>query len=122
MRQQAQVQGRKCLDLVVKDPSGCNLGVWDHLAMTDEEQARVDAALKELVKLSAAYEAAERALDKRRDALHSAIVKHLMDRTLKPGEVEKNTPYDRNHIRRIAQAAGVPPLRERTVRSAKEDA
>lgn len=89
--------------------------------MTDEEKAHAEAALKELDRLSAAYEAAERALDKRRDALHSAIVTHLMDRTVRPGEVEKHTPYDRNHIRRIANAAGVPPLRERTVRSAKSD-
>lgn len=89
--------------------------------MTDEESARRDAALKELDKLTAAYEAAERALDKRRDALHSAIVKHLMERAVRPVEVEKHTPYDRNHIRRIASAAGVPPLRERTVLSAKGD-
>lgn len=90
--------------------------------MTDEEQARRDAAIKELDKLSAAYEAAERALDKRRDALHAAIIKHLMGRTVRPADAEQHTPYDRNHIRRIAQAAGVPPLRERTVRSAKRDA
>lgn len=90
--------------------------------MTDEENAHREAALKEFDKLSAAYEAAERALDKRRDALHAAIVKHLMERTVRPVDVEKHTPYDRNHIRRIAQAAGVPPLRERTVRSAKGDA
>jgi hypothetical protein len=89
--------------------------------MTDEERARRDAALKELDKLSAAYEAAERALDKRREALHSAIAKHLMERTVRPVDAEQHTPYDRNHIRRIANAAGVPPLRERTVRSAKGD-
>lgn len=87
--------------------------------MTDEERARRDAALKELDGLTAAYEAAERALDERRDTLHSAIVKHLRERNARPGEVAEHTPYDRNHIRRIAQAAGVPPLRERTVRSAK---
>lgn len=88
--------------------------------MTDEESNRRDAALKELDKLTAAYEAAERALDKRRDALHSAIVRHLMERNARPGEVSDHTPYDRNHIRRLAKEAGVPPLRERTVRSAKE--
>lgn len=90
--------------------------------MTDEESAARDAALKELDKLSAAFEAAERALDKRRDALHTAIVKFLMERTVRPVDAEQHTPYDRNHIRRIAQAAGVPPLRDRTVRSAKRDA
>lgn len=107
---------------MVVDPSGCNQGVWDHLAMTEEESALKDAAIRELDKLSAAYEAAERTLDKRRDALHSAIIKHLMERNIRPVDAEKHTPYDRNHIRRIAQAAGVPPLRERTVRSVKRDA
>lgn len=107
---------------MVNDPSGCNQGVWDHLAMTDEESARRDAALKELDRLSAAYEAAKKPFDDARDALHDAIVKHLKERNARPGEVSDHTPYDRNHIRRIAQAAGVPPLRERTVRSAKGDA
>lgn len=116
-----QAQGRKWPDLVVNDPSGCNRGVWDHLAMTDEESARRDAALKELDKLSAAYEAAEKRFDAARDTLHDAIVKHLKERNARPGEVSDHTPYDRNHIRRIASAAGVPPLRERTVRSAKGD-
>jgi hypothetical protein len=90
--------------------------------MTDEESARRDAALKELDKLTASYKAAEKRLDAARDALHDAIVKHLTERNARPGEVSDHTPYDRNHIRRIANAAGVPPLRERTVRSAKRDA
>lgn len=90
--------------------------------MTDEESARRDAALRELDELSAAYEAAKKPFDEARDALHAAIVKHLQERNARPGEVSDHTPYDRNHIRRIGQAAGVPPLRERTVRSAKEEA
>lgn len=89
--------------------------------MTDEERARRDAALKELDDLSAAYEAAKKPFDEARDALHGAIIKHLMERNARPGELSDHTPYDRNHIRRIANAAGVPPLRERTVRSAKRD-
>lgn len=89
--------------------------------MTDEERARADAALKELDKLTAAYEAAKKPFEEARDALHDAIVKHLKERNARPGEVSDHTPYDRNHIRRIASAAGVPPLRERTVRSAKGD-
>ncbi|MET9521491.1 hypothetical protein [Streptomyces coeruleorubidus] len=89
--------------------------------MTDEERNRRDAALRELDELSAAYEAAVKELDERRDALHDAIVKHLSERNARPGEVSEHTPYDRNHIRRIANAAGVKPLRERTVRSAKSD-
>lgn len=90
--------------------------------MTDEESARRDAALKELDKLTTAYAAAERKLDKARDALHDAIIKHLKEQNARPGEVSEHTPYDRNHIRRLAKAAGVPPLRERTVRSVKRDA
>jgi len=106
---------------VVNDPSGCNQRVWDHLRMTDEERARRDAALKELDKLTAAYAAAEKKLDAARDALHDGIIKHLREQNARPGEVSDHTPYDRNHIRRLAKAAGVPPLRERTVRSAKND-
>jgi hypothetical protein len=88
--------------------------------MTDEERAREEAALEELDELSAAYEAAKKPFDEARDALHAAIIKHLMERNARPSVVTKHTPYDRNHIRRIANAAGVPPLRERTVRSAKD--
>lgn len=89
--------------------------------MTDEESARRDAALKELDQLTAAYEATKKPFEEARDALHDAIIKHLKERNARPGEVSDHTPYDRNHIRRVASAAGVPPLRERTVRSAKGD-
>lgn len=89
--------------------------------MTDEESARRTAALKELDKLTAAYEAAEKRFDAARGALQGAIIKHLKERNARPGEVSDHTPYDRNHIRRLASAAGVPPLRERTVRSAKHE-
>ncbi len=89
--------------------------------MTDGERARKDAAQKELDKLTAAYEAAKKPFEEARDALHDAIVRHLKERNLRPSEVTDHTPYDRNHIRRVASAAGVPPLRERTVRSVKAD-
>jgi hypothetical protein len=89
--------------------------------MTEEERAREEAALKELDALTAAYEAAKKPFDEAREALHSAIIKHLLERNARPGQVAEHTPYDRNHIRRIATAAGVPPLRDRTVRSAKRD-
>ncbi|MGW2082118.1 hypothetical protein ACWCOW_35255 [Streptomyces sp. NPDC001939] len=90
--------------------------------MTDEETARRDAALERLDQLSSAYEAAKKPFDEARDALHSAVIQILRDRDARPGEVSDHTPYDRNHIRRIANAAGVPPLRDRTVRSAKDQA
>ncbi|MDX3585994.1 hypothetical protein [Streptomyces europaeiscabiei] len=89
--------------------------------MTEEEREREEAALRELDRLTDAYEAAKKPFDEARDTLHSAIIKHLMERNARPGQVAEHTPYDRNHIRRIANAAGVPPLRERTVRSAKRD-
>ncbi|MGW3821837.1 hypothetical protein ACWEAF_05885 [Streptomyces sp. NPDC005071] len=87
--------------------------------MTDEERQREQAALEELDKLTAAYEEAEVVFGGAREALHAAIIKHLMERNTTPGKVSKHSPYDRNHVGRIAKAAGVPPLRERTVRSIK---
>ncbi|WP_412079010.1 hypothetical protein ACLF6K_37335 [Streptomyces xanthophaeus] len=98
----------------------CNL-MWDYSPMTEEEIAREQAALKELDKLTASFKDAEAALDRARDALQEAIVRHLSERNAAPGKVSEHSPYDRNHIRRIAQAAGVPPLRTRTVRSVKAD-
>jgi hypothetical protein len=93
--------------------------MWDDAPMTDEERQREKAALDELDKLTTAYRRAEATLDRARDALHASIVKHLTERNAPPGKVAEHSPYDRNHIRRIADAAGVPPLRTRTVRSAK---
>ncbi|MFJ8583652.1 hypothetical protein ACIRD2_03190 [Streptomyces sp. NPDC093595] len=87
--------------------------------MTDEERKREEAALKELDQLTAAFRKAEEQLERARTALQAAIVKHLKERNASPGKVAEHSPYDRNHIRRIANAAGVPPLRPSTVRSAK---
>lgn len=50
-----------------------------------------------------------------RDRLAEQIVAALRA-GVKPSDVDKVVPYDRNHIRRIAKAAGVPPLRQPTVR------
>lgn len=98
--------------------SGCNL-MWDDSRMTEEERQREQAALEELDELTAAYKKAEAVRDAARETLHAAIVKHLMERNAPPGKVAEHSPYDRNHVGRIAKAAGVPPLRERTVRSIK---
>lgn len=49
-----------------------------------------------------------------REELAKAIVEALLAGA-RPSEVDAKVPYDRNHIRRIAKAAGVPPLRESTV-------
>lgn len=98
----------------------CNI-MWDHDPMADDQREREAAAVEELDKLTAAFRRTERAHEKARDALHEGIVRHLSERNAKPSVVARHSPYDRNHIGRIAKGAGVPPLRGRTVRSAKAD-
>lgn len=71
------------------------------------------AALRELDALTAAFKAAEERVKASREKLQAAIAKHYAARTLKPGEIAKHSPYERNHILRIARAANVPPIRER---------
>lgn len=68
-------------------------------------------AIAELDRLAAAFTKAEGALDAARKPLHEAIVQHLMARSAPPGKIADHTPYDRNHVGRLAKAAGVPPLR-----------
>ncbi|WP_432051234.1 hypothetical protein [Streptomyces xiamenensis] len=87
--------------------------------MTDEEREKEAAALAELDELTSKFVAAEQVADEARDALHEAIVRHLRERNARPGQVAEHSPYDRNHVGRIAKAAGVPPLRARTVQSIK---
>ncbi|MFE9003146.1 hypothetical protein ACFYOY_13535 [Streptomyces sp. NPDC007875] len=70
------------------------------------------AALTEIAQLTTAFEEQQAALERARDELHAGIVKHLMDRSAPPGLIADASPYDRNHIRRLGVAAGVPPLRE----------
>lgn len=94
--------------------------MWENAEMTDEEKAAEEAAIRELEALTATYRATEEAHIQARDALHEAIIRNLLAKTLRPGQVAKHSPYDRNHVGRIAKAAGVPPLRERTVRSVRE--
>ncbi|MCG6493414.1 hypothetical protein [Kitasatospora sp. A2-31] len=85
------------------------------MTSTDDQQAARDR----LAKLSAAYLAAEAELEAARDALNTGIVDVLKARALGPSEVTRIVPYERQHVGRIAKAGGVPPLRERTVVSAK---
>lgn len=87
--------------------------------MTDEQREKKVAALAELDKLTAKYRRAERAFNAARDDLHASIVRHLTERNARPGEVAEHSPYDRNHVGRIAKAAGVPPLREPKPRGAR---
>nr|BEK68828.1 hypothetical protein KPHV_60550 [Kitasatospora purpeofusca] len=85
------------------------------MTSTDDQEA----ARRRLAELSAAYTDAEDALDAAREALNAGIVEVLTARSLGPSEVSRLVPYERQHVGRIAKAGGVPPLRERTVVSAK---
>lgn len=85
--------------------------------MTEKKQ---QAARDKLTELSAAYTAAEEQLETARQTLNEGIVDVLKARTLGPSEVTRLVPYERQHVGRISKAAGIPPLRERTVVSAKK--
>lgn len=87
--------------------------------MTATEKKQ-QAARDRLAELSAAYTAAEEAFEAARKALNEGIVDVLKARTLGPSEVTRLVPYERQHVGRISKAAGIPPLRERTVVSAKK--
>lgn len=73
-----------------------------------------------LTELGSAYEKAEAELEAARNALNEGIVDVLRTRILGPSEVTRLVPYERQHVGRISKAAGIPPLRERTVVSAKK--
>lgn len=87
--------------------------------MTATEKKQ-QAARDRLAELSADYEAAEKGLEEARTALNEGIVDVLKAKTLGPSEVTRLVPYERQHVGRISKAAGIPPLRERTVVSAKK--
>ena len=87
--------------------------------MTATEKKK-QAAREQLAELGAAFTAAEQELEAARKALNEGIVNVLKARTLGPSEVTRLVPYERQHVGRISKAAGIPPLRERTVVSARE--
>ena len=89
--------------------------------MTASEKKK-QAARERLADLGAAYTAAEESLEAARTALTDGIVDVLKARTLGPSEVTRLVPFERQHVGRIPKAAGIPPLRERTVVSAREAA
>ncbi|MDN3056882.1 hypothetical protein PH213_20470 [Streptomyces sp. SRF1] len=68
-------------------------------------------AIKELDRLTAAFNKAKELVEERRKPLHSAIVRHLRERNAPPGRIADHSPYDRNHIGRIGKEAGVPPIK-----------
>lgn len=89
--------------------------------MTTTEKKQ-QAARDRLAELSTAFTEAEAELEDARKALNEGIVDVLRAKTLGPSEVTRLVPYERQHVGRISKAAGIPPLRERTVVSAKKSA
>lgn len=86
------------------------------MATEQEKQAARDR----LTKLTARYNRIEAQLDQIREEVNAEIITILTDRTLGPSEVTRLSPYERQHVGRIAKKAGVPPLREPTVVSRRE--
>ncbi len=91
----------------------------DHSDVPEYDPAIEAAALSELDHLAAEFEAAKKAAEERRATLHEAIVRHLRERNARPGLIADHTPYDRNYVRKLGEAAGIPPLRTPTVRPVK---
>lgn len=87
--------------------------------MPDYDPAREAAAYAELDALTAKYRRLEQELDSVREALREVIVRRLLAEDAPPGRLADHTPYDRNHVGRIAREGGVPPQRAATVRSIK---
>lgn len=81
--------------------------------MATEEDKQ--AARDRLAELTGRYETAETHLEQVRKEVTEEIAAILMARTLGPSEVTRLSPFERQHVGRIAKAAGVPPLREATV-------
>jgi hypothetical protein len=81
--------------------------MWEASLMTDDPLIRVRAAVKKLARTEQATKAA-------RDELAEAIAAALLA-GVRPTDLEPEVPYNREHIRRIARAHDVPPLREATV-------
>ena len=80
--------------------------------MTDYDDAAMEAAFEEMDQLTAAFHEAERSLDAAREAVQEALVRHLKERNAPPGKLAEHSPYDRNHVGRIARANDVPHIRE----------
>jgi hypothetical protein len=70
---------------------------------TPEQQA----ALRLLDDASTEYQAAEQTLDQKRTRLHEAVAAALRTE-VGPSEVTRHTPYDRQHVARIRDEAGIP--------------
>jgi hypothetical protein len=91
---------------------------WDDAGVPAYDPEIVAAALAELDAVTARYRAAEAELEEARKAVQEVIVRHLRERSAPPGQIATHSPYDRNHVGRLRDAAGIPPLRESTVKPA----
>lgn len=81
--------------------------------MTEEKDPQVEA-LAELRAATAEFNAGEQEQERRRERLHAAIIAALKV-DLGPSAIEREVPYDRQHVDRIRRAAGLPPKRPATV-------
>lgn len=77
------------------------------------------AALAELDALTKAFRDAEAMLEAARVDVQEAIIRHLRARSAPPGKIAEHSPYDRNHVGRLRDAAGIAPLRASTVKPVK---
>jgi hypothetical protein len=79
--------------------------------MPTYDPATEAAALAELDRLTTTYTSAVADMERARAELRDGIIRHLRERSAPPGRIADHTPYDRNHVGRIAREAGVPPIR-----------
>ncbi|MFG1659027.1 hypothetical protein ACGFIY_21095 [Micromonospora chersina] len=87
--------------------------------MTDERDPKVEA-LAELRQAADEFTAGRDEQERRRERLAAAIVKALQV-DIGPSAIEREVPYDRQHIDRIRKAAGIPPKRRATVQRIPTD-
>lgn len=87
--------------------------------MADGEDPKVEA-LAELRHAADEFTEGRDEQERRRERLAAAIVKALKA-DIGPSAIEREVPYDRQHIDRIRKAAGLPPKRAATVQGIKKD-
>lgn len=81
--------------------------------MTDDKDPKVKA-LTELRAAAADFTEGRDEQERRRERLAAAIVTALKAE-LGPSAIEREVPYDRQHVDRIRRAAGLPAKRAPTV-------
>lgn len=64
-----------------------------------------------LARLTSDYKKGEDSQEAARQALHEAIIRHLLERNARPGKIADHTPYDRNWVGELGRQAGVPPVK-----------